>query len=53
MDADFERDFRKPVTQSSNPPMEYVRLINLKPNTFQLLEFIDKNHYPCEFEKVW
>ena len=23
----------------------------IKQNTFKLLNFMDKNHYPCEFEK--
>ena len=25
----------------------------IKQNRFKRLNFMDKNHYPCEFEKVW
>ena len=27
--------------------------IALSLNRIQVLKFVDKNHYPCEFEKVW
>ena len=25
----------------------------IKQNTIKILKFMDKNHYPCEFDKVW
>ena len=48
MEADFGRDF----LETSNKILKTTDRI-CKIALSSLLKFIDKNHYPCEFEKVW
>ena len=50
MEADFERDFLETSDKIIKAKLHWSFL---KPNTFKLLKFTDKYHYPCEFENVW
>ena len=57
MEADFERDFPTFSGNHQQNPLNHGRYMLdwsfIEQNGFKLLNFVDKNHYTCEFEKVW
>ena len=57
MEADFERDFPAFSGNHQQNPLIHGRYMLdwsfIEQNAFKLLNFVDKNHYTCEFERVW
>ena len=57
MEADFERDFPAFSGNHQQNPLNHgwymLDWSFIEQNAFKLLNFVDKNHYPCEFENVW
>ena len=57
MEADFERDFPAFSGNHQQNPLNHGRYMLdwsfIEQNRFKLLNFVNKNNYPCEFENVW
>ena len=54
MEADFGRDFLETSNKILKTTDRICKIaLSLSRIRFKFFKFMDKIHYPCEFEKVW